>query len=241
MDIKEVSSEVAKNIIQNRTPLGLFYTVENGVFVAIDNSDGNAWTEEFKALSLCEAWLKRIDLEPWEITQQEYVEKELPARHEAEQAKLREMGIWANNYWSVDSGLRFEHWLAVRKAVFENKPIPEKVLEEYPDLAAKPWEMTYQELRRRNPSKFPSESPYGTWAKAREAGWKFIDMGQGKVQAISPTGVVYWYDGDKRHHGYDGWSVLNHEEIIKKAIAEGKTIPEKVLKEYPGLEKNINV
>ena len=53
----------------------------------------------------------------------------------------------------------------------------------------------------------------------------------------SPTGVVYWYDGNKRHYGYDGWSVLNHEEIIKKAIAEGKTIPEKVLREYPNLRR----
>lgn len=35
-------NEIAKRIVQTRTPLGLFYIVENGIFVAIDNSDGNA-------------------------------------------------------------------------------------------------------------------------------------------------------------------------------------------------------
>lgn len=57
--ILKISNETVKSIIQTRTPLGLFYTIGSGVFVAIDNSDGNAWVEEFKTLPLCKAWLKR--------------------------------------------------------------------------------------------------------------------------------------------------------------------------------------
>lgn len=39
------------------TPLGLFYLEEDRRFVGIDNSDGNAWTEEFQDKDSCLRWL----------------------------------------------------------------------------------------------------------------------------------------------------------------------------------------
>lgn len=58
MDIMEITSKEAMQIIENRKPLGIFYVKENGKYVGIDNRTGDAWTEEFKSLSACEAWLK---------------------------------------------------------------------------------------------------------------------------------------------------------------------------------------
>ena len=39
------------------TPLGYFYTKEGDTFVGIDNSTGDAWTEEFHSLRECTDWL----------------------------------------------------------------------------------------------------------------------------------------------------------------------------------------
>lgn len=61
MEIKKVTPEEATGIINSRIPLGLFYTIEKkgcvNIYVGIDNSDGNAWTEDFKSLSSCKRWL----------------------------------------------------------------------------------------------------------------------------------------------------------------------------------------
>lgn len=56
-EIKKVTNNEASEIIETREPKGLFYTIENGSYVGIDNSDGDAWTEEFKSLSPCKRWL----------------------------------------------------------------------------------------------------------------------------------------------------------------------------------------
>ena len=40
-------------------PLGLFYLKEGGKFVGIDNSTGDAWTEEFQDEASCLRWLRR--------------------------------------------------------------------------------------------------------------------------------------------------------------------------------------
>lgn len=39
------------------SPRGYFYTKEGDTFVAIDNSTGDAWTEEFQSLKECTDWL----------------------------------------------------------------------------------------------------------------------------------------------------------------------------------------
>lgn len=40
------------------SPLGLFYLKEGVQYIGIDNSSGNAWTEEFSDLAACLMWLR---------------------------------------------------------------------------------------------------------------------------------------------------------------------------------------
>ena len=56
-EICGVSKERLGKIIDTRQPIGLFYTVENGVFVGVDNLTGDAWTEEFHDYWTCRQWL----------------------------------------------------------------------------------------------------------------------------------------------------------------------------------------
>lgn len=58
MDIKLITQEEAKEIIDTRQPIGLFYEVDGDWYVGIDNSTGDAWVEEFKTKEECLAWLK---------------------------------------------------------------------------------------------------------------------------------------------------------------------------------------
>ncbi len=62
-DIKKITKEEASQIIETRTPLGLFYlqdTLNNQpVWVGIDNTAGDAWTEDFKSKAACTRWLKQ--------------------------------------------------------------------------------------------------------------------------------------------------------------------------------------
>ena len=50
---KEVTLEVLSNIIAERKPIGLFYSKEGEKFIAVDNCNGNAWTEEFETKEDC--------------------------------------------------------------------------------------------------------------------------------------------------------------------------------------------
>lgn len=52
-------------IIKERLPLGLFYAWSNNenVWIAVDNSTGDAWTEEFQSVDFCITFLLRRDLE----------------------------------------------------------------------------------------------------------------------------------------------------------------------------------
>ena len=66
MKIVEISPETAREILNSINeggdryqPLGLFYLQEGDKFVGIDNSDGNAWTEEFSDKESCLRWLRR--------------------------------------------------------------------------------------------------------------------------------------------------------------------------------------
>ena len=45
--IHRVSPEKVMRVIDLRTPLGLFLTKEGRKWVAVDNTTGDAWTEEF--------------------------------------------------------------------------------------------------------------------------------------------------------------------------------------------------
>ena len=63
MDVKEVEISEINEIIERRTPLGKFYCFhyekEKGAFfIGVDNSTGEAWTEEFVTEDGCKQWLR---------------------------------------------------------------------------------------------------------------------------------------------------------------------------------------
>jgi DNA-directed RNA polymerase subunit RPC12/RpoP len=55
--IKRITKEQASEIIETRTQTGRFYTKESDLYIGIDNSTGDAWTEEFKTKKSCLKWL----------------------------------------------------------------------------------------------------------------------------------------------------------------------------------------
>ena len=62
-EITEVESLLAFSVIENRTPYGKFYLIEKDAdyqitYVAIDNTTGDAWTEEFDDKEKMLAWLR---------------------------------------------------------------------------------------------------------------------------------------------------------------------------------------
>jgi hypothetical protein len=62
-DIRAVTEFAASRIIDTRVPRGKFFCSVDGtdyyrrIFIAIDNSTGEAWTEEFETLDACLEWL----------------------------------------------------------------------------------------------------------------------------------------------------------------------------------------
>ena len=54
---KEVSHEEAIEIIETRRPTGLFLEDTGAEIIGIDNSSGDAWTEEFPDRLECLIWL----------------------------------------------------------------------------------------------------------------------------------------------------------------------------------------
>jgi len=61
--IQSITREQASKIIETNKPLGSFITIENDTFTGIDNITGNAFTEDFKDLKNCLAYLNGADLE----------------------------------------------------------------------------------------------------------------------------------------------------------------------------------
>lgn len=55
--IKEVSKEEISKIIDTREPKGLFWHKDKNLYVGVDNTTGEAWTEEFKEFKDCENFL----------------------------------------------------------------------------------------------------------------------------------------------------------------------------------------
>ena len=55
--LKEVSGKELESIIDKREPTGLFYCKDGRVWVAVDNSTGDAWTEEFLSEPAARSWL----------------------------------------------------------------------------------------------------------------------------------------------------------------------------------------
>ena len=60
------------------SPRGYFYTKEGDTFVAIDNSTGDGWTEEFQSLKECTDWL--FGLGEWGLDEQDREDGPAPER-----------------------------------------------------------------------------------------------------------------------------------------------------------------
>ena len=56
-EVKKVNTGTLNSIIETRQPSGLFYAQDNGTYIAVDNSTGDAWTEEFSNHDDCTQWL----------------------------------------------------------------------------------------------------------------------------------------------------------------------------------------
>ena len=56
--IKRVGPEFLGKVIEERTPCGRFLTKEGRKWVAVDNSTGDAWTEEFSCKRQAVRWLR---------------------------------------------------------------------------------------------------------------------------------------------------------------------------------------
>lgn len=56
--IHRVNPRELEDVIDRRTPLGLFLTKEGRKWVAVDNTTGDAWTEEFRWKRQAVRWLR---------------------------------------------------------------------------------------------------------------------------------------------------------------------------------------
>jgi hypothetical protein len=64
-DIVKVTVEALREIIETRQPLGWYYAREGRrCYVGVDNSTGDAWTEDFRSLRHCKRWLLDPEMEP---------------------------------------------------------------------------------------------------------------------------------------------------------------------------------
>jgi hypothetical protein len=57
-----VSALQAEQVIETRKPLGMFILQEGVGWTAIDNSQGNAWTEHFRTQDEAVLWLRHPDI-----------------------------------------------------------------------------------------------------------------------------------------------------------------------------------
>ena len=58
LKIQRVSSEFLGRVIEHRIPSGLFLTKEGHKWVAVDNTTGDAWTEDFSRKRQAVRWLR---------------------------------------------------------------------------------------------------------------------------------------------------------------------------------------
>lgn len=66
MEIKEIKADELHNLYQtdpNYEPLGLFWRhdTDTGLYIGIDNSTGDAWTEEFETKEAMLRWLGGLE------------------------------------------------------------------------------------------------------------------------------------------------------------------------------------
>jgi len=63
-EVEKVTEEAMALIIETRQPRGWYYRkAGRRCYVGVDNSTGDAWTEEFRSLRICKRWLVDISLD----------------------------------------------------------------------------------------------------------------------------------------------------------------------------------
>ena len=63
-EIKKVTPEEMERIIETRQPRGWYYRkAGRRRYVGVDNSTGDAWTEEFRSRRKCLRWLRDPNLD----------------------------------------------------------------------------------------------------------------------------------------------------------------------------------
>lgn len=61
---QKVTPEAMSQVISEREPRGLFYRkAGRRIYVGVDNTTGDAWTEEFRSLRQCKRWLRNPNLD----------------------------------------------------------------------------------------------------------------------------------------------------------------------------------
>jgi len=55
--VQIVDKETAHKIIETRKPLGAFVTINDEMIIAIDNTAGDAWTEDFNTKEAATMWI----------------------------------------------------------------------------------------------------------------------------------------------------------------------------------------
>lgn len=56
-EIREVGTKRFRSILSRRMPWGSYLTKEGGLWIALDNRTGDAWTEEFCSRQEAVRWL----------------------------------------------------------------------------------------------------------------------------------------------------------------------------------------
>jgi len=65
LKIQRVSVGFLGQVIERRIPCGIFLTKEGRTWVAVDNSTGDAWTEEFARKRRAIRWLQgKFEVQP---------------------------------------------------------------------------------------------------------------------------------------------------------------------------------
>lgn len=77
-------------VISEREPIGKFYSGNKEAgYVAVDNSEGEAWTEEFVHLKTAQRWLSDSDFEYYtEIDKEKYAELDSESKKHIEYDEL---------------------------------------------------------------------------------------------------------------------------------------------------------
>jgi hypothetical protein len=173
----------------------------------------------------------QLQKEPWQMTQHEYLHATailidgeivelIDNKTTPSGKKVKAFELSGDVWYSQEAG---DHRYLVKKALTEGKPVPAKVLKDYPALTAikkEPWEMTYREF---------ADFFQDVWS-----GQKFSFAERvGKPLGIQSQAGEPYHMIKGRRIGYSGslerdrWRLA----IVDKALSEGKPVPSDVIAE----------